>query len=57
MKGMRLKEGVAVRIPPTLEHSVEVLSDEWIVVTAYCDECAMCQLGGVAYVNDEEPVS
>jgi len=54
---MRLKEGLAVRIPPTLEHSVEVLSDEWIVVTAYCDECAMCQLGGVAYVNDEEPVS
>lgn len=52
-----MEEGMAVRIPPRLEHSVEVLSDEWIVVAAYCDECSMCQPGGVAYSSDDSQSS
>ena len=39
----RLTEGSAVRLPPGLEHTVEVVSDEWVVVAAYCDECALCR--------------
>lgn len=38
-----LTEGTAVRLPPGLEHTVEVISDEWVVVAAYCDECTLCQ--------------
>lgn len=38
-----LREGSAVRLPPGLDHTVEVISDEWIVVAAYCDECALCR--------------
>lgn len=47
-----LQEGTAVRIPPNLEHSVEVLSDEWVVVAAYCDECFLCR-GDTAFSDDE----
>lgn len=36
-------EGTALRLPPGLEHEVEVLSDEWVVVAAYCDECMLCR--------------
>ncbi len=39
----RLCEGTAVRLPPGLEHQVEVLSEEWVVVAAYCDECELCR--------------
>jgi quercetin dioxygenase-like cupin family protein len=39
----RLREGSAVRLPPGVEHTVEVISDEWVVVAAYCDECALCR--------------
>lgn len=35
--------GTAVRLPPGLMHEVEVLSDEWVVVAAYCDECMLCR--------------
>ena len=38
-----LREGSAVRLPPGLQHTVEVISDEWVVVAAYCDECALCR--------------
>lgn len=38
-----LTEGTALRLPPGLEHTVEVISDEWVVVAAYCDECTMCR--------------
>lgn len=38
-----MKEGIAVRLPPGLVHQVEVLSDEWVVVAAYCDECMLCR--------------
>ena len=37
-----LRPGSAVRIPPDLDHTVEVLSDSWVVVSAYCDECSLC---------------
>lgn len=38
-----MTEGTAVRLPPGLDHTVEVISDEWIVVAAYCDECTLCR--------------
>lgn len=38
-----MSEGTAVRLPPGLDHTVEVLSDEWVVVAAYCDECSLCR--------------
>ena len=38
----RLTPGSAVRIPPGVSHVVEVISDEWVVVSAYCDECMLC---------------
>lgn len=38
-----MKEGIAVRLPPGLVHQVEVLSEEWVVVAAYCDECMLCR--------------
>lgn len=34
--------GTALRLPPGCVHEVEVLSDEWVVVAAYCDECQLC---------------
>ncbi|WFE89884.1 cupin domain-containing protein [Roseibium porphyridii] len=37
-----MTEGTALRLPPGLEHEVEVLSDEWVVVAVYCDECMLC---------------
>ena len=39
----RLTPGIAVRLPPGLEHEVEVVSEEWTVVAAYCDECSLCR--------------
>ena len=36
-------EGTAMRLPPGLDHTVEVISDEWVVVAAYCDECMLCR--------------
>lgn len=41
----RLTPGSAVRIPPGVSHVVEVISDEWVVISAYCDECMLC-IGG-----------
>lgn len=38
----RMTEGTALRLPPGLDHEVEVVSEEWIVVAAYCDECQLC---------------
>ncbi|MCA1287715.1 cupin domain-containing protein [Salipiger bermudensis] len=38
-----MTEGTAVRLPPGLDHTVEVISDEWGVVAAYCDECTLCR--------------
>jgi quercetin dioxygenase-like cupin family protein len=38
-----MTEGTAVRLPPGLNHTVEVISDEWVVVAAYCDECMLCR--------------
>ena len=38
-----MTEGTAVRLPPGLYHTVEVISDEWVVVAAYCDECMLCR--------------
>ena len=38
-----MTEGTAVRLPPGLDHTVEVNSDEWVVVAAYCDECMLCR--------------
>lgn len=38
-----MTEGTAVRLPPGVIHEVEVLSDEWVVVAAYCDECMLCR--------------
>ena len=38
-----MTEGTAVRLPPGLDHTVEVISDEWVVVAAYCDECMLCR--------------
>ncbi|WP_246184958.1 cupin domain-containing protein [Paracoccus aestuariivivens] len=37
-----MTEGSALRLPPGVVHEVEVLSDEWVVVAAYCDECQLC---------------
>lgn len=37
-----MTEGTALRLPPGLIHEVEVLSEEWVVVAAYCDECQLC---------------
>ncbi|MDO5603587.1 MAG: cupin domain-containing protein [Paracoccus sp. (in: a-proteobacteria)] len=37
-----MTEGTALRLPPGVIHEVEVLSDEWVVVAAYCDECQLC---------------
>lgn len=42
-KEYRMTEGTAVRLPPGLDHEVEVLSEEWVVVAAYCDECMLCR--------------
>lgn len=39
----RMTQGTAVRLPPGLDHTVEVVSDEWVVVAAYCDECMLCR--------------
>ncbi|WP_323771938.1 cupin domain-containing protein [Antarctobacter sp.] len=39
----QMTEGTAVRLPPGLDHTVEVISDEWVVVAAYCDECMLCR--------------
>ncbi|MGJ8544536.1 MAG: cupin domain-containing protein [Sulfitobacter sp.] len=38
-----MTEGTAVRLPSGLDHTVEVISDEWVVVAAYCDECMLCR--------------
>ena len=38
-----MTEGTAVRLPPGVIHEVEVLSDEWVVIAAYCDECMLCR--------------
>lgn len=38
-----MTEGTALRLPPGVVHEVEVLSDEWLVVAAYCDECMLCR--------------
>ena len=38
-----MKPGTALRLPPGCMHEVEVLSDEWTVVAAYCDECQLCR--------------
>ena len=38
-----MTEGTALRLPPSVVHEVEVLSDEWVVVAAYCDECMLCR--------------
>lgn len=37
-----MRAGTALRLPPGVVHEVEVLSDEWVVVAAYCDECQLC---------------
>ncbi|MCT4372212.1 cupin domain-containing protein [Yangia mangrovi] len=37
-----MREGTALRLPPGVVHEVEVLSEEWVVVAAYCDECQLC---------------
>ena len=41
-KEYHMTEGTALRLPPGVVHEVEVLSDEWTVVAAYCDECQLC---------------
>lgn len=38
-----MTEGTAMRLPPGVVHEVEVLSEEWVVVAAYCDECPLCR--------------
>lgn len=38
-----MTEGTALRLPPGVVHEVEVLSEEWVVVAAYCDECMLCR--------------
>ncbi|MGH1464821.1 MAG: cupin domain-containing protein [Cognatishimia sp.] len=38
-----MTQGTALRLPPGCVHSVEVLSEEWTVVAAYCDECTLCR--------------
>ncbi len=45
-----MNEGTAVRLPPGLDHTVEVISDEWVVVAAYCDECTLCR-GPEGFLN------
>lgn len=40
-KEYHMRKGVALRIPPGLIHETEVISDEWQVITAYCDECSV----------------
>ncbi|WP_424986959.1 cupin domain-containing protein [Microbulbifer sp. S227A] len=42
-KEYHMTEGTAMRLPPGLDHTVEVISDEWVVVAAYCDECMLCR--------------
>lgn len=49
-KEYHMTEGTAVRLPPGLEHTVEVISEEWIVVAAYCDECTLCR-GSEGFLN------
>lgn len=45
-----MTEGIAVRLPPGLVHEVEVISERWVVVVAYCDECTLCRGGdGVSW--------
>ena len=39
----RMTEGTAMRLPPGVIHEVEVLSEEWVVIAAYCDECRLCR--------------
>ena len=38
-----MTEGTAMRLPPGVLHEVEVLSEEWVVIAAYCDECMLCR--------------
>jgi quercetin dioxygenase-like cupin family protein len=38
-----MKPGTALRLPPGVVHEVEVLSEEWVVIAAYCDECQLCR--------------
>ena len=45
-----MTEGTAVRLPPGLDHTVGVISDEWVVVAAYCDECTLCR-GPEGFLN------
>ncbi len=47
-----MTEGTAVRLPPGLDHEVEVLSDEWVVIAAYCDECSLCRGPNGAFGDD-----
>lgn len=54
-KSYPMKEGFAVRLPPGLVHEVEVLSDEWVVVAAYCDECMLCRAPGSLAPQSEDP--
>lgn len=49
-KEYHMTEGTAVRLPPGLDHTVEVISEEWIVVAAYCDECTLCR-GSEGFLN------
>ena len=42
-KEFHMKPGTALRLPPGCVHEVEVLSDTWTVVAAYCDECQLCR--------------
>ena len=37
----RMTEGTAMRLPPGVIHEVEVLSEEWVVIAAYSDECML----------------
>ena len=39
----RMTEGTAMRLPPGVIHEVEVLSEKWVVIAAYCDECMLCR--------------
>jgi hypothetical protein len=41
----------AVRIPPGANDILEVLSNEWVVVSAYYDECSVCAAGGGKWLN------
>ncbi len=38
-----MREGTATRLPSGVEHEVEILSEEWQVVAAYCDKCSLCR--------------